>query len=1008
MKNKFKKLLLTTLTIIAGVFVASAATIFVSASAKDGWSDVTIGSHIVGDEFVVPERTYYLGGEQYDVTHKVTFPSGKSVSSNVIELEDAGLYKVSYVARKGSSVKTSSVEFKADLPLTVKSDSGTEAGYLAKGGYKHATEAEGLYMRIQQSDTVEIQQPISIDTSANEDITLCRFFISPDAIGAADFRTLKLVFTDVTDENNYLVVSAACVSTNSTAGWAVGHTYFLAGGNGQLLKGYEKGSGKLHVDDGYGCPVRNVSYYGYDINKNLLDMVNNQAEITYNPSTQEIKVGSFSVIDLDSKDFFGGETDVLWNGFKSGIVKLSVYAENYNETTANVIFTYIKGVDLTSDVVVDSEPPVITILSDYGDDMPEARVGDYYYEIPEATAFDIFSGDVKTDVAVYLNYNSASKTSVAIENGKFKTSVAGQYAIVYTASDVYGNKATRILWVHAGADISPITITVPIDAEREVELGRSVRVATPVISGGSGEKTFEVFVSYGNETPVELDFGNGENSFVPEKAGAWTVKYVATDYTGVTGEFSYEINAVVPEKPYFEEEAVLPHVFVNGFEYVLPKVQVKDYTGGSLKIGTATVKVEDANGEKTYVSGNSFTPKVNDNGDKIAVTYVYSYGNSVISSAKKEIPVIKGVEDGVLNIENYFYASADAYGLEKSNLGLTFTVRNAADTSWTFANALAYRDFSMYINTFAGSNKFGSMVVTLTDYYDREKTQTIEFYPSGSVFGVKCGKLNELTKISAAADDKIDFTVKGDKLIVNNVSYDIDNAINSDKIILGFKLKNAETNAKYRVYSVSNHKVTDISSDRISPVVTISGDYGGTHTVGEKYYICPAFAFDVVSPSVEFTLTVKDGKGNIVKDVNGISLDKQDPAVGYTITLSDYTKYTITYVARDLSRYNRTTFEYEINVEDNVAPEITFKGSVPSEVKKGSKIALPGYTVSDDNSVAEDIPVEITLINPYGKLQIVKTGYILFENAGVYELNYLVYDAAGNTTLKTFKINVTD
>lgn len=1008
MKNKFKKLLLTTLTIISGVFVASAATIFVSATAKDGWSVVTIGSYVVGDEFVVPERTYFLGGEQYDITHKVTFPSGKSVSSAVIGLDDAGVYKVSYIARKGNSVKTTSVEFKADLPLTVKSGEGTEAGYLAKGGYKHATEAEGLYMRIQQSDTVEIQQPISIDTSANEDIMLCKFFIAPDAIGAADFRTLKLVFTDVTDENNYLVVSAACVSTNSTAGWAVGHTYFLAGGNGQLLKGYEKENGKLHVDDGYGCPVRNISYYGYDIYKNPLDMVNNQAEVTYNPATQEIKVGSFSVIDLDSKDFFGGETDVLWNGFKSGIVKLSVYAENYNETTANVIFTHIKGVDLASGVVVDSEPPVITVLSDYGDDMPEARVGDYYYEIPKATAFDVFSGEVKTDVAVYLNYNSASKTSVAIVNGKFKTSAAGQYAIVYTASDVYGNKATKILWVHAGAEISPITITVPSDTECECELGKNVRIAFPVISGGSGEKTFKAFVSHGGETPVKVDFENGEASFVPEKSGAWTVEYVATDYTGETGEFSYEINAVVPEKPYFEKEAVLPHVFVNGFEYVLPKVQVRDYTGGSLKIGTASVKVEDANGEKTYVSGSSFTPNVNENGDKIAIAYSYSYGNSVINSAKKEIPVIKGVENGVLNIENYFYSSVNAYGLEKSNLGLTFTVKNAADTSWTFANALAYSDFSMYINTFAGSDKFGSMVITLTDYYDREKTQTIEFYRSGSVFGVKCGSLNELTKISAVSDDKIDFTVKRGKLIVNNVSYDIENTINSDKIILGFKLVDAETNAKYRVYSVCNHKVTDISTDRISPVVTISSDYGGTHTVGEKYYICPAFAFDVVSPSVEFTLTVKDGKGNIVKDVNGVSLDGQDPSIGYTITLRDYTKYTITYVARDLSRYNRTTFEYEINVEDDIAPGITFKDSLPSEVKKGSKIVLPKYTVSDDNTAAEDISVEITLVNPYGKLKIVKTDNIAFENAGVYELNYLVYDAAGNTTLKTFRINVTD
>lgn len=1008
-RNAIKRSIVVALVFAISLFAAFAFT--ASATESDGWSAVTAENAIVGDEFSVPERSYFKAGEKYDVTHIITLPDGRNLSSRSITLSSPGKYTVTYVAKKGDTTELSAISFVANYPLVSVQDSGTTAKYIEKGDYAHAADAEGLYLRIQQSDEAEINDIITIDTSATSPITLCKFFVAPDSIGVADFGELRLKFTDVTDENNYLTV-VANLSPGAVNNSSKSHTYFLAGGNGQYVKGVERrASGdKVHVDDGYGIPIINKSFYGYGYAAEgqtlpILDMVKNQIELRYDPSTQQVLIGNNVVIDLDDKTYFGGETDVLWKGFKSGKVKLSMYADRYNGSTANVIFTEIKDVDLAAATITDDTPPVITVLSDYDtDNMPEARAGEFYYEIPSATAFDLMSGSCSVRTEVYYNYNSAARTSIAIENGKFKTRESGSYAIVYTACDSFGNEATEIVWIHAGGEIAPIEISIPADTQKSAVLGKAVEIPEPIITGGSGNKTYTAFVAFAGE---EKTTASG-NKFTPEKSGVYTVTYVVTDYTGKTAEYSYEVTAVVPDAPYFTSEAVFPAALVNGFEYTLPEIEVADYTKGSLSKAKASVKVKDASGEKTYLSGEAFTPHVNANGDKITITYTYSYDGKAIYSEEKLVPVIKGVEDGTLYIENYFYSPSLGCDLEKTNLGLTFAVTNPDKTEWTFANALSYADFSLSVSTFAGANKFGSFEITLADYNDRTLARTIELCPNGGAFALKIGDEVEQTTISTASDSKIELSVKGDSLIVNNVAYSMERIIKSDKIVLSVALKNAQAGAKYRVNSVYNHKVTDLSTDRIGPMVSVSGDYGGTFVLGDEYYIQPATAFDVVSPSVNFTLTVKNSDRKIVKDVNGLPLDGVDPTTGYTIRLDEYTKYTITYTAKDLSRGNNTKFEYSVSVEDNVAPTLLFTDAVPATAKKGTTLTLPRYTAQDNVSASENISIETTIYYPNGRSKTASGEKLTFSSVGVYKIVYVAYDEAGNFAVRTFEITVTE
>ena len=999
--KKNNRLILIGIMLVALVISASVAT-FVLASPEEGWSQITLTDYLTDEEFVVPQRTYFTDGTNYDVTYYLTYPSGKRSSAASVTLSEAGRYGLTYVAQSGSKIKTKTENFLVKYAFASFNDVNTTVKHIS-GDYKAAPEAEGVYMRIQQNDTVNVNGLINVGKE-NKDISLCKYFIAPDSVGSADFRTLKLKFTDVSDENNYLIVSGGCVSSSSTAGWAVGHTYFLAGGNGQYLKGVERrsnGTPNIHVDDGYGCPIRDVSFYGLDINKNKINMLKNQAEILYNPVTQEIKVacgwGTFSVIDLDSSEYFGGEFDVKWNGFKSGIVKLSVYAENYNEASANVIFTSIKDIDLTADEIVDNVAPEITVDCDY-DVMPEARVGaNEFYPVPTATAFDLYSGECKVSVSVYRNYyNDNSRTAVSVKNGMFNTLYAETYSIVYTAKDAFGNEGKKVLDVHAGGSIEEMQINLPEKTE-SAYLGNTVKIPMPEITGGSGAKQVAVTVTFNGKTTT---IGN-EMSFVPDKAGAWRVEYTVTDYTGYTKKLSYDVTAQTPAEPYFNETAVLPYAYIPGFAYTLPEMTVVDYTTGSLKTPVASVEVTDKNGTKTYKSGEKFKPEGND-GEFVSVTYVYTFGSKKIKAETQRIPLVNAYNAGRVGIEKLFYTGTAAYEFKKTNNGLEFTSVAEGNGEWTFVNALGYNGFSTDINIPALA-KFDSFVITLTDYNDRSVKQEIRFTKEKGFYRLTSDGVDELTTVPTDAASSVSLAIKNNRLSVNDITYPYTRTINSDMVLYSFRLENAQAGAAYGIYSVCGHKMTTITSDRAAPVITVLGDCGGVHSAGENYYISPAIAYDVISPEISFTLTVKDGAGNIVKDVNGLTLDGCDPSKGYTIKLVANTSYKIVFEARDMTSGNSNPSEFEVTVADEVAPSITFKSSLPERAKLGDKISLPEYSVSDD--VSENITVEITVSNPNGRLKTVKDGFVC-EYTGVYEVRYVVYDEAGNTTLKIFKVTV--
>ena len=158
-------------------------------------------------------------------------------------------------------------------------------------------------------------------------------------------------------------------------------------------------------------------------------------------------------------------------------------------------------------------------------------------------------------------------------------------------------------------------------------------------------------------------------------------------------------------------------------------------------------------------------------------------------------------------------------------------------------------------------------------------------------------------------------------------------------------------------------------------------------------------------------MTVTDGDGNVVTDVNGVELRNVDPRQEYTITLNSYGQYNVRITAADTfnQRPNSANFPYALNVDDDVAPEITFSGEFQTTAAVGDVLVIPDFTVSDNITAAEEITVTKYVLTPNGVLVTLSGNSNSIRTAyeGVYEFRILAVDEAGNVTMIRQAVTVT-
>ncbi len=605
--------------------------------AEAAWSDAQISdSYTIGTEFEVPVRTLTENDETVTATSVIILPDGTATRKTKIKLDLGGKYTVRYTAVCDGKPYLDEVTFDVARSMFSVSSSKSSFKYglydsIAAGTTKAVTKP-GVLVSLAEGDKFTVEQLIDVRDLTKKDV-LIEAFATPVKMGSPDFKNLVFTLTDANDPDVYLKISSrhSAESDSKTA------SYYLAGGNGQVLAGYEKDWDRIHINNSWGAWAYHTFTGKFEDPKYEVALDTMPMSLRYDVGELAAYTGNTMIIDFDNPKFFTN----LWQGFSSGYAKLSIQAGSYINTTAEFCLSEVRGVDLTAKTY-SPDKPVITVDVDDERNMPSAQKGGYY-PVPNATAFDNYCGSSDVEVSVYYNYLSDAKVKLPVENGKFKTELDGDYAIVYETVNTNGDRAKKVITVRTASDIPPITVANENIGKvmSDVTLGTYLEIGDITAAGGSGKLTVKTEVVHNGKT-TEIKDG-----FRLEESGDHVIRITATDYIGnsKSAEFTVKTKA---GGTLFVDEPTLPDYFICGGTYIIPELYANDYSSGALERKLASVEIDG----KTYAAGDEYLPQVKNNGDIITVTFKSGSAEKTVAVKAVKAFVQNGLYED-LHMENY-------------------------------------------------------------------------------------------------------------------------------------------------------------------------------------------------------------------------------------------------------------------------------------------------------------------------------------------------------------------
>lgn len=881
---------------------------------------------------------------------------------------------------------------------------GSTAAYTAEDGYC----AAGVQVWLSKGDTFTLNTVLDLNAWDKDD-SLFEAFATPSKIGTADYRRLFFTLTDVEDpsatvtvqyrgwtEQNYSVVSACASGQRYTSLQWWDKTVWI-GKNSWHAMSCHTFTGQMHTDSGVvATPADAPARVWYDSETNVISY-----DIDYENNRKQW------IIDLDDPAYF----DTLFTGFPSGRVRLSIQADEYVNDRAGFRLTKFGDVDLSATTVSDSTAPVITVDTPWTDAVPYAKAG-CSFPVPNATANDAQFG--VCDVTSKVEYSVASdgtRTTVPVQNGRFSTANAGYYFITYSATDPLGNTATVPVTVQTG-DVPAPSITVDT-MQDTATTGTLVSVRSASVAPNAETTTLTVKATLDSE---EIAIENGK--FRPMKSGNWTVTYTATDICGQTDAKSYTLQVAASATPVFTTEPQLPKRMISGGRYFLPRAEATSFASGSAQTVAATVKVEDAAGERTIAPDEVYIPRVENNRDTVKIIYEAGGG-----TWEKEVEcILPYVAEGRrmrLRIENYFTLNDVDFAKTDYN---TVIAATDADGSLTFDRELLLENLTVGFASIPERSQFHAIYVTLKDASDESRKVSCRFErdagTGGTMFvsgSTRIGITSMFVPYTAPTTVALSF-IKGAWNFGGNWSLSVLNwddgtpfdGFRSEYVYLEMGFTGATAGAAFTLSDINGQPISANPYDNTAPYISMQGDFGGSVRVGETVTVNEASAVDVLDPMARVSVTVRKPNGETATSVDGVLLDHAACTQKYGFVAEEYGDYLVSYTAVDAFGGNTMTFNYVVGVFDEDAPVIAVKGTPASVGKVGEAFVLPSLQVSDNVSAAENIVVSRCVFTPKGVMTYIGTNSNAFvpTYAGEYTVFVTAYDEAGNVATYTHKITV--
>ncbi len=967
-------------------------------------------SYAVEETIVLPTNAKISAdGAEYDAVEGVLVcPNGTVYQANGTEvsLNERGTYTVRYYYEKEGKILSVEKFFNVVLQsATVSSSSSTlQFGDLQ---YKQTEDGEvlkGLNLKITDTDTFNYNKPIKLKEGGLTDLVT----VSHIALeGATSRANLFFRLTDCYDENNYIEYELRLKEDNNNAPILTA----FAGSEFIGLESSESAvtSGKyelIQIDD-----KTYAKQYPHVYPYSKLTPYNQYFKLYYDVATTRTyfwecrKDGESPILinDFSSFALYGQDT---FKGFTNNEVYFSFYAKNFSGAVCEMEFLTIgeeKGEGLAVEEYDEKTAPQIRVdyTPTYGEVVYATR--NARLRLFDAIVYDVNLASVSKEA--FYDYGTATEVRIPVENGEITTRWLGNYTIVYTARDTYGNVST--------VQVPVVCVTVPNEEMISIDatgiqsvsavVGREAQLPTKentLISTVNRDVTYIVEARYPSEGVSILL--KDDMRFTPMFAGEWEIVYTATDNV-TTAEKTYTLNVAPTDGLIADGEPILPKYFIKDATYSIEDYYAYSFVGEKRERVALDVAVRfDGSGE--YQAVDKTLVKIT-GAESVSIRYGYQ---GVVVRTTEEKKILDVGFKGSWNIAEYFQGD---FTKEVKSKNSTFTSNVQSGTNTLeFIKEISFSYFNLEFSIPEGYGNFEELKLIFTDYYDSTNTLEVRFKQNGKKIDFYVGtQYQEITTVTFS-DTLIKYDVSRSAMVCGEAIVPVAAPFQTDKCYLSISCCDIFGESAIALSKLNNQQTTTIRNDFSLPQI-IAGAEAGNKLMGETVTVELPTATDVLSPILlkSVTVSVKDPNGNYMQSTDGVTLGEGTLANReYQVTLNAMGRYTVQYTVLDQSDKKATYLLY-YSVLDLNAPEISLKGELKTgdilNVAQGTAHTFLAVDCSDQEDASAPT-IRRFICDPLNTVYMVSEDTFAPIMKGLHKVIIRATDASGNSSYVYYYINV--
>ncbi len=1007
--------------------------------------------YMLGETFDLPDGKIVQGDDYYEATEStLIYPDGVASQAKQHTLSQKGEYKIVYVANADGKNLTAEKKFAVvDAYYTFTGDGANNASFKLVDEFAMAPEQDisGVSVSLSKNSVLEINEVFdaSVLTKDVPVTTIYPYnntFLMNKSHGYIEAFNIEIVLTDYYDPSNYIILAyrwqdnfvsytGEQLATNEKAPYM---DYVASTKGSEFPRWYGTWSYLKRSDfwkDANGNPINsfvsgNSHYVGndlpagaiYDYSVGISLYFDYETFTVYGDQINQTSknISPVLVADLSSIEKYG---DKAFTGFTEGKFKISFRADDYKpitgyaetELTCNFEISNIlgkTGEELQPDSMPkDTNAPYI-FIEGAGNKVIVAKGEEV--KLPAVHVRDV---DLKSVVSqVYYGYGTSQESLVAVKDGKFTPSRVGNYTVIYTATDEFGNVATKSIDIEAKILPNNQSLSLEVEQVESAEAGKDLNLPDYTLIGESIDKYVKVYYAYNDGEFIEI---TDTASFFVEHVGKYTIRYEYYNLLS-TYEFKYDFNSVASTAVSFVQ-AIMPRYYVNGSTYTLENYTAFKYTATDPVETEPEVYVSEDGADFEEINAKAYTV-----GAIKSVQFKYALDGAEEYSAVIPVLNLKD-EDGNYVLAEHFVS--DDFDYVENFTNVTFMPKKATGNYMEFVNPISFSNWQLQLTPVLGAANYESIIITLTDYYNPENVVTINYGRQT----VNAGKENEYDALNVKINGQmqidyqthyegtpVTFYCKNNRIYLAKFIFNIGEVISNDKVILGITVNGVSDldKAQLEIGKINNVVLGKPGADTAKPQLYYKKTGALYEDLNSEFTIHPAVASDVLSGFVVNSLKmwVEGPNKSTVVALDGTELkDKNvvDATKAYTFKLTKEGRYKVNYEYTDTNG-NNITAGYAIYTDDSVAPNITIDGGYNEntvvKVKLGTEYTLQTCTVSDNATPVEELYLSVLVKTPAGYFVKPADGKITLNAKGTYIVYYHCMDSTTNTTTTYYTLEV--